>query len=130
MKRSSKTTVATALSLLVFPGTGHFVVGRPFRGVFWALLFGTVLVVLIGMFAVNFGKMAEGMMSPTGDVPMDFSQMMGMASLGLASFVIWGLAGLDAFWLARCLPQVPQGEADAPGLAAPAPPPDFNPAGR
>ena len=130
MKSGSKTTAAVALSLLVFPGTGHFVVGRPFRGVLWALIFGIVLAVVIGIFAINFGKMAEGMMSPTGDVAMNIPQMATMAGLGLASFVIWGLAGLDAFWLARSLPKVVEGEAvgltpAAPQTPAPPPPPEF-----
>ena len=131
MKKSSKTMTALALSLLVFPGSGHLVLGRPFRGVLWGSVFSGVLVALIAMFAINFGKMAEGMMSPTGDVPMDVPQMMTMAGLGLASFIIWGLTGLDAYWLARGLPQVPEGEGigvtpTAPQPPAPPPPPDFN----
>ena len=130
MKKSSKTMTVLALSLLVFPGSGHLVVGRPVRGVAWGMVFGGVLVALIVMFAINFGKLAEGMMSPTGDVPMDVPQMMTMAGLGLASFIVWGLCGLDAYWLTRSLPQVPEEGVGmspaAPQAPAPPPPPDFN----
>lgn len=130
MKKSSKTMTALALSLLVFPGSGHLVLGRPLRGVLWGLVFGGTLLAVLAMFAVNFGKMADGMMSPTGDVPMDIPQMMTMAGLGLGSFVVWGLCGLDAFWLARSLPPAPQEEGvgvspTPPQAPAPPPPPEF-----
>lgn len=130
MKSSSKTTAALALSLLVFPGSGHFVVGRPFRGIFWGGVFGLILTVLVVGFAVNVGKMADGLMSPTGDVPWDVHKFMTMAILGLASFVVWGLAGLDAYLLARSLPKVAEGESlpvtpATPQSPAPPPPPEF-----
>ena len=130
MKSSSKTTAALALSLLVFPGSGHFVVGRPLRGALWGGVFGLVLVVLIALFAANLGKIADGMMNPTGDVPWDVQQLSRIAFLGLSSFVVWGLAGLDAYWLARSLPKAvePEGVGVAPPQAvvpAPPPPPEF-----
>jgi hypothetical protein len=130
MKTRSKTMTVVALSLLVFPGSGHFVLGRAGRGLIWIAVFLLVLIALLVLFALNLGKITSSMMSPTGDVPLDVQQITIMACLGLSSFLVWGLAGLDAYWLARSLPPEAQdvGESQAPkqGPPVPAPPPDFN----
>ncbi|MBX3166058.1 MAG: hypothetical protein KF760_01555 [Candidatus Eremiobacteraeota bacterium] len=128
MKSTSKTMAVVALSLLVFPGSGHFVAGRPWRGVIWAGVFGAILVSIILIFGVNLGKVMDGMMSPTGEVPIDARQVVVLAGLGLGSFIVWGLAGLDAWWLARSLPKVSEegvGMTPAPQAPAPPPPPEF-----
>lgn len=128
MKNSSKTVAALALSMLVFPGTGHFLLGRYVRGVIWAAVFGLVLVVMLGIVGVNAGKIADGMMSPTGDVPIDTKQVTTLALLGLSSFLVWGLAGLDTFLLARKLPAATSplvGERS--DTVAPEAPPPFQP---
>lgn len=128
MKTRSKTMTVVALSLLVFPGSGHFVLGRAGRGLIWIAVFLLVLIALLVLFALNLGNLTSSMMSPTGDVPVDVRQITIMACLGLSSFLVWGLAGLDAYWLARSLPAEAPAE---PGLTpvppqAPAPPPPFN----
>ncbi|MBN9420264.1 MAG: hypothetical protein J0I12_32755 [Candidatus Eremiobacteraeota bacterium] len=116
-----------ALSFLVFPGSGHFVLGRPWRGLVWAGVFGAILVAIMVVFGANLGKVMDGMMSPTGDVPFDMQQVVVLAGLGLSSFVVWGLAGLDVFWLARSMPKVAtEGQGLTPPQApAPPPPPEF-----
>lgn len=130
MKSAPKTMAVLALSLLVFPGSGHFMLARPWRGVVWAGVFGAILVGIMVVFGVNLGKVMDGMMSTTGEVPIDGKQVMVLAGLGLGSFVVWGLAGLDAYWLARSLPKVPEGEGigvtpTRPQPPAPPPPPEF-----
>lgn len=129
MKSASKTTAVLALSLLVFPGSGHFVLARPWRGMLWAGVFGAILLLLVILFASNVGKFFDGMLSTTGDVPFDPQVLLRFGVLGLASFVVWGLAGLDAFLLARSW-TAPEGEGTgvkpaAPQPPAPPPPPQF-----
>lgn len=117
---------AVALSLLVFPGSGHFVIGRPWRGLVWAGVFGAILAAMMVIFGANLGKVMDGMMSPTGDVPFDMHQVAVLAGLGLSSFVVWGLTGLDVFWLARSMPKVtPEEPGLTPAAPAPPPPPEF-----
>ncbi len=130
MKSAPKTMAVVALSLLVFPGSGHFVLGRPWRGVVWAGVFGVILLAILLVFGLNVGKAMDGMMSPTGEVPIDLQQVVVLSGLGLSSFIVWGLAGLDAYWLTRSLPQVPQEEgvgvtSTRPQPPAPPPPPEF-----
>lgn len=129
MKSAPKTMAVVALSLLVFPGSGHFVLGRPWRGVVWAGVFGAILTGILLIFGLNLGKVMDGMMSPTGEVPIDLQQVVVLSGLGLASFIVWGLAGLDAYLMARSLPKLPEGEGTGvtPVVSqAPAPPPPPN----
>ena len=105
MKSSSKVVAAVALSLLVFPGSGHFLVGRYLRGLSWGGLFGLITMALMAIVGANLSKVMDGMMSPTGDVPIDMHQVLLFSGLGLGLFVVWALAGLDVLWLARRLPK-------------------------
>lgn len=110
MKSSSKVVAALALSLLVFPGSGHLLVGRTMRGLSWGVLFGLMTMAMLAIVGANLSKVMDGMMSPTGDVPIDMHQVFVLAGLGFGLFVVWALAGLDVLWLARRLP--PQESAE------------------
>ncbi len=109
---------AMALSLLVFPGTGHLMLGRYKRGLIWAAAFGAVMVGFLGIGATQATKLMEGAMSTTGDVNIDTNQLLLGAVLGFATFVLWGLCGADAFYLSRLAPPEPPAEP-----ASPEPPP-------
>lgn len=97
----SKWSGALALSLLVFPGAGHFLYKRWRRGLFWCAPFFLIIIRMLIILWVNVSKIMEGMMSTTGDVSIDMTQIGLGAGLGLLSFVWWGLAGADTWWIAR-----------------------------
>lgn len=125
MKSSSKVVAALALSLLVFPGTGHFLVKRYGRGLSWGALFGLMTLAMLAIVGANLSKVMDGMMSPTGDVPIDVNQVFLLAVLGLGLFLVWALAGLDVLWLTRRLPpaEVEEiGVTPAPPIVPAAPP--------
>jgi len=126
MKRSSKVVAALALSLLVFPGSGHLLVGRTMRGLSWGALFGLMTMAMMAIVGANLSKVMDGMMSPTGDVPIDTHQVFLLAALGLGLFVVWALAGLDVLWLARRLPPPETAEIGVTpgGPIVPAAPPE------
>lgn len=110
MKKSP--VAAVALSMLVYPGTGHFLLKRWIRGATWAVIFSAVLFSVVAVMGVTMAQMSSQMMSPSGDVTFDFQQLALGAVLGLATFVIWGMAAADAWWISR---QVPAANP-APGL--------------
>jgi len=125
MKSSSKVVAALALSLLVYPGTGHLLVKRYMRGLSWGALFSLIGLAAMAIVGANLGKVMDGMMSPTGDVPIDMHQVFLLALLGLGLFVVWALAGLDVLWLARRLPapeSADVGVTPAPPVVPAAPP--------
>ena len=114
----SKWSGALALSLLVFPGTGHFLYKRWTRGVLWGGSFGLILLGVMMILGANVSKMMDGMMSASGDVAIDMTQLGLGAGLGALSFVVWGLAGADTWWIARQEASRQEGtEATAPGEA-------------
>ncbi|MFN8609373.1 MAG: hypothetical protein U0931_17675 [Vulcanimicrobiota bacterium] len=119
MKNKSKTMIALALNLLVFPGTGHLLLGRLVRGLLWAAAFGAVLVGFLGVAATQMSKLME-VMNPNGEPNFDTGQLMLGAGLGLACFVLWGLVGLDTFLLARQLPAAAAGEPASEDPVSPA----------
>ena len=110
--KSSK-WVALALSTLVFPGTGHFLYKRWWRGLLWAGVFGVFLVGVMAIMGATLSKMGDAMMSPTGDVPIDMQQLGLGALLGLGSFVVWGLAAVDVWIVSRQVQRVMEAE---PGI--------------
>lgn len=110
MKSSSKTVAALALSMLVFPGTGHFLLGHYKRGLLWVAVFGAVMIGFLGVAAAEVSKLMDAM-SPTGDINFDTQKLVICALLGMANFVVWGLAGADTFYLSRRLPAPPSEES-------------------
>lgn len=110
MKKSP--AAAIALSMLVYPGIGHFLFKRWMRGVSWAVVFSVVLFSVMAVMGVTLSQMSTQMMSPTGDVEFDLRQLALGAALGLATFLVWGLAAADAWWVSRQTPAV----KEAPGL--------------
>ena len=112
---------ALALSLLVFPGTGHFVFKRWIRGVVWMAVFGAILMSILGAAAPMMSKMTDSMMSPTGDVVFDYKVLGFIAGMGAASFVVWGLAALDILWISRSAPvKAPASVSESPAEPQPA----------
>ena len=105
--------VALALSTLVFPGTGHFLYKRWWRGLVWACVFGVFLLGVMAILGATLSKMGDAMMSPTGDVPIDMQQLGQGALLGLGSFVVCGLAAVDVWIVSR---QVQRLTAVEPGI--------------
>jgi len=110
MKKSP--VAAIALSMLVYPGTGHFLFKRWVRGVSWAVVFSVVLFSVMAVMGVTLSQMSTQIMSPTGDVEFDLRQLALGAALGLATCLVWGLAAADAWWVSRQTPAV----TEAPGL--------------
>jgi len=110
---------ALALSLLVFPGTGHLMLGRYKRGLIWAAVFAAVMVGFLGLAGTQATKLMEGAMSTTGDLNFDTSQLLLCVVLGLSNFGVWGLCGADTFYLSRQVPAAPT----EPGVTPEPPPP-------
>lgn len=105
---------ALALSMLVFPGTGHLLLGYYKRGLLWAAVFGAVMVGFLGIAAVQMSKLST-LMDATGDITFDTQQLVLGAVLGLANLVVWALAGADTFYLSR---QVPAAAPEQPANPA------------
>ena len=84
-----------------------------------------MMMAMLAIVGANLSKVMDGMMSPTGDVPIDLHQVFLFSGLGLGLFVVWALAGLDALWLARRLPRPENSEmgvTQAPREVPAAPP--------
>jgi hypothetical protein len=114
-----KTTMgALLLSLLVFPGAGHLVLGRWLRGILWGSVFGAAGLAVLLLIGVNVPQMLDAMMSPTGDVPLIDPQQLGLAVLfAMVAFGAYFAAAVDCWWLGRRAAAQDQ-PAGSSGLAA------------
>ncbi len=77
---------------------------RWLRGTFWGTLFGLPLLVAVVLVAMILPKLFDNMMSPTGDVFFDPQKMIAIVALCAVSFLFYGLAALDCWWVWRSLP--------------------------
>lgn len=101
--RNGKWAAALALSMLVYPGTGHLLFKLWRRGLMWVICFSFVMVSAMAMMGSSLATVSEQLMSPTGEVQFDVQQMGTAALLGLATIVMWALAALDTWVVSRKL---------------------------
>ena len=84
------------MSLFAYPGSGHFMVGQPTRGVVWGVFFTVTMFAALGTFAYNIYGLYNGV-TTMGEMP-DFVRMwtpcfVAMALCGLS----WVGAAVDAW---------------------------------
>lgn len=93
---------ALLLSLLVFPGAGHLVLGRWLRGILWGSVFAAAGLAVLLLIGANVPQMLDAMMSPTGDVPLiDPRQLLLAVLFGMLAFAAYFAAAFDCWWLGR-----------------------------
>ena len=86
------------LSWFMYPGMGHFALGQRGRGKVWAVLFSLALVgalvPLLGALQAVYGSLTALEAVPTPN-------LWPAAVCGGGAFLVWFLAGLDAWRLSR-----------------------------
>lgn len=85
------------LSLFGYPGSGHFLLKRPRRGLVWAAFFSVLLAGLIGSFAYNLYKLYGGAVG-LGDIRVDWAPTLALVALAAA---FWMGAAIDAGVLSK-----------------------------
>lgn len=92
---------AMALSLLVFPGSGHFYLKKWVRGLVWGGIFSVLTLSSLATVAPAVSGAFDSLMSTSGEVSFD-TQRLGMAAMGgVWTFLSYLLAALDCWWAAR-----------------------------
>lgn len=77
---------------------------RWLRGTVWGLLFGLPLVGALVIVATILPKLFESVMSPSGEVIFESQKIIAVVALCAVSFLFYGLAALDCWWVWRSLP--------------------------
>ena len=88
------------LSLFGYPGSGHFLVKRPWRGGFWAVLFTLAMVASVGTFASNLWHLYKSLTELSEPSDLSLQAWVPCLSAVFWCALTWVLAAVDAALLA------------------------------